>query len=37
LKEQFRECRLLMLEGVGHLPYEEVPDEFHRAVLQFLS
>jgi pimeloyl-ACP methyl ester carboxylesterase len=36
LKEQFRDCRLLMLEGVGHLPYEEVPDEFNRAVLQYL-
>ena len=36
LEEHFRDCRLLMLEGVGHLPYEEVPDEFNRAVLQFL-
>ena len=25
-----------MLEGVGHLPYEEVPDEFNRAVVDFL-
>jgi len=37
LKEQFRDCRLLMLERVGHLPYEEVPEEFHRAVIQFLG
>jgi len=37
LKTQFQTCRLLMLEGVGHLPYEEVPEEFNRAVALFLS
>ena len=37
LKAQFRNCRLLILEGVGHLPYEEVPEEFNRAVALFLS
>jgi pimeloyl-ACP methyl ester carboxylesterase len=37
LKAQFQTCRLLMLEGVGHLPYEEVPEEFNRAVALFLS
>lgn len=37
LQAQFQDCRLLMLEGVGHLPYEEVPEEFHRAVAVFLS
>ena len=37
LKSQFQNCRLLMLEGVGHLPYEEVPEEFSRAVALFLS
>jgi pimeloyl-ACP methyl ester carboxylesterase len=37
LKAQFQNCRLLMLEGVGHLPYEEVPEEFNRAVALFLS
>jgi pimeloyl-ACP methyl ester carboxylesterase len=37
LKAQFQNCRLLMLEGVGHLPYEEVPEEFNRAVGLFLS
>jgi pimeloyl-ACP methyl ester carboxylesterase len=36
LKAQFQNCRLLMLEGVGHLPYEEVPEEFNRAVAEFL-
>jgi pimeloyl-ACP methyl ester carboxylesterase len=37
LKAQFRQCELVMLEDVGHLPYEEVPNEFNRAVMQFLS
>jgi pimeloyl-ACP methyl ester carboxylesterase len=37
LRAQFQNCRLLMLEGVGHLPYEEVPEEFNRAVVLFLS
>jgi len=37
LKAQFQTCRLLMLEGVGHLPYEEVPEEFNRAVALFLA
>ena len=37
LKAQLRNARLLMLEGVGHLPYEEVPEEFNRAVAVFLS
>ena len=37
LKQRFRDCRLLMFEGVGHLPYEEVPDDFNRAVAEFLS
>jgi hypothetical protein len=23
-------------EGVGHLPYEEAPDEFNRALIDFL-
>ena len=37
LKAQFQTCRLLMLEGVGHLPYEEVPEEFNRTVALFLA
>ncbi len=36
LQAQFQNCRLLMWEGVGHLPYEEVPEEFNRAVAGFL-
>ncbi len=37
LKQQFRNCRLVMLEGVGHMPYEEVPEEFNRTVAEFLA
>jgi len=37
LKRQFSDCRLVRFEGAGHLPYEEVPAEFNRAVAGFLS
>ena len=37
LLKQFENCRLVMLKGVGHLPYEEVPEEFNRAVAEFLK
>jgi pimeloyl-ACP methyl ester carboxylesterase len=37
LQHQFRNCRLLVIEGAGHLPYEETPEEFNRAVLEFLE
>jgi len=26
-----------MLDGVGHLPYEEAADDFNRAVIDFLA
>jgi pimeloyl-ACP methyl ester carboxylesterase len=37
LRRQFTDCRLQVFEGVGHLPYEEVPEEFNRALVEFLS
>ncbi len=37
LREHFPKSELVMLEGAGHLPYEEVPEEFNRAVLGFLA
>ena len=37
LKRCFIDCQLVMFEGVGHLPYEEAPQEFNRAVAEFLS
>jgi len=30
-------ARLLVLPGIGHLPQEEAPEEFSRAVSQFLD
>jgi pimeloyl-ACP methyl ester carboxylesterase len=37
LQEHFQHCRLVMMEGVGHLPYEEAPEAFNRTVREFLA
>lgn len=37
LEKRLNDCRLLILEGVGHLPYEESPEEFNRAIIEFLA
>jgi pimeloyl-ACP methyl ester carboxylesterase len=37
LKQVFSDCQLVTFDGVGHLPYEEVPDDFNRVVTKFLS
>jgi len=37
LREQFEDCRLRVMAGVGHLPYEEAPEEFNQAILEFLG
>jgi pimeloyl-ACP methyl ester carboxylesterase len=37
LRRQFKHCRVHVIEGVGHLPYEEVPEEFNRVVAEFLA
>jgi pimeloyl-ACP methyl ester carboxylesterase len=37
LQQRLKNCKLVMFDGVGHLPYEETPDEFNRAVTAFLS
>jgi pimeloyl-ACP methyl ester carboxylesterase len=37
LRQQFKHCRLEIFDGVGHLPYEEVPEAFNSAVIEFLS
>jgi pimeloyl-ACP methyl ester carboxylesterase len=37
LKQKFHQCRLLTFDGIGHLPYEESPKEFNRAVIEFLG
>src|SRR5258708_12686481 len=36
LRRNFRDARLVTLEGVGHLPYEEAPEDFNRALVDFL-
>jgi len=37
LRRQFENCSTAVFDGVGHLPYEEVPEEFNRVVAEFLS
>ena len=37
LKKCFRDSRLCMMEGVGHLPYEEAPEQFNQTVVEFLQ
>ncbi len=37
LKKHFNHCQLLTFEGIGHLPYEEAPEEFSRAIAEFLQ
>lgn len=37
LQRQFRNSRLVVVEGAGHLPYEEMPDQFNRILLDFLE
>ncbi len=37
LQSGLGECQLVMMPGVGHLPYEEVPGEFNRVVGEFLK
>ncbi len=36
LQRSFHHARLVTFEGVGHLPYEECPAEFNRALVEFL-
>jgi pimeloyl-ACP methyl ester carboxylesterase len=37
LRQNFRDARLIAFEGVGHLPYEEVPVDFNCALVDFLK
>jgi len=37
LRQNFRDARLVAFEGVGHLPYEEAPEDFNRALIDFLT
>ncbi len=37
LKRALPDCQLKMIEGAGHLPFEEMPEEFNRLVLNFID
>ncbi len=37
LRQNFRDVRLAAFKGVGHLPYEEAPEDFNRALVNFLT
>jgi pimeloyl-ACP methyl ester carboxylesterase len=37
LRENFRHCGLQLFDGAGHLPYEEVPEQFNRTLIDFLQ
>jgi len=37
LAKHFPNSKLIIFPGVGHLPYEECPEEFNRALIEFLT
>jgi pimeloyl-ACP methyl ester carboxylesterase len=37
LRQVFRQCDVETFDGVGHLPYEEVPERFNSSVIAFLA
>lgn len=37
LAEYFPNSRTIIFPGIGHLPYEECPEEFNRALIEFLT
>ena len=37
LRQNFRDARLVAFEGIGHLPYEEAPEDFNHALVEFLT
>jgi len=37
LRRNFQSARVAVIEGAGHLPYEECPEEFSRIVTDFLQ
>jgi len=36
LRRNFFDCDTVVFDGVGHLPYEEVPEQFNAALTAFL-
>jgi len=37
LAKYFPNSESIVFPGIGHLPYEECPEEFHRALIEFLT
>lgn len=37
LTQVLPQCQLKLIEGAGHLPFEETPEEFNRLVLDFID
>jgi pimeloyl-ACP methyl ester carboxylesterase len=37
LAKYFSNSRLIVFPGIGHLPYEECPEEFNRVLIEFLT
>jgi len=37
LAKHFADSQTIVFPGIGHLPYEECPEEFNRALIQFLT
>ena len=37
LTARLKNSRLVVMKGIGHMPYEEAPEEFNRLVLDFLD
>ena len=37
LAKYFPDCKLIVFPEIGHLPYEECPDEFNGALIEFLT
>jgi pimeloyl-ACP methyl ester carboxylesterase len=37
LARHFAHCQTVIFPGIGHLPYEECPEEFNRSLIAFLS
>lgn len=37
LAKYFPNSKLMVFPGIGHLPYEECPEEFNRALIEFLT
>lgn len=37
LRKNFTNARLIAFEGIGHLPYEECPEQFNSALIDFVT